>query len=298
MKVMLAQIAPKLGRLDDNLELHRRIIAEAWASGHDLVVFPELSLTGYLLRDHVPNVALAAEELTGLFGGLGDGRERPLEVVVGFVELGASYRCYNAAALLRLKPAQPPGRLAVHRKVHLPTYGMFDERRYFAPGRTFRAFQSGVLGRAGLLICEDLWHPSSAYVLSVDGPCNEGIQALIGMANSPARGVADTTHDTVANLETWRRLNGLYASLFGLVLLHCQRVGVEDSYVFTGGSEVLAPGGEVLARAPLFAEQLLSAELDIDSLVRWHRSVSPFTMADDLDVVRRELERVSVEAFR
>ncbi len=298
MKATLAQIAPKLGRFDDNLELHRQIVAEAWQAGRDLVVFPELSLTGYLLRDHVPHVACRAADIAARFADLGTACRQGIDVVVGFVELSEHYQCFNSAAYLHLEPGAQPVLQAVHRKVHLPTYGMFDERRYFAPGRTIRAFDAAVLGRCGLLICEDLWHPSSAYVLAVDGPRFEGVQAIIAVANSPARGVHDTSHHTVANLETWRRLNWLYAKLFGVLLLHCQRVGVEDSYIFTGGSEVLAPGGEPLARAPLFEETLLEVELNLADTLRWHRSVSPFTMADDLDLVRRELARIEQEAFR
>jgi len=298
MKATLAQIAPKLGRFDDNLELHRQIVAEAWQAGRDLIVFPELSLTGYLLRDHVPHVAHRADEVAARFAGLGTGASRGLDVVVGFVELSDHYQCFNSAAYLRLEPGAPPKLQAVHRKVHLPTYGMFDERRYFAAGRTVRAFDAPVLGRCGLLICEDLWHPSSAYVLSVDGPRFEGVQAIVAVANSPARGVQDTDHDTVANLETWRKLLWLYAKLFGVLILHCQRVGVEDSYIFTGGSEVIAPGGESLAKAPLFDETLLEVELDLSATLRWHRSLSPFTMADDIDLVRRELARIEQEAFR
>lgn len=298
MKARLAQIAPKLGRFDDNLDLHRQIVAEAWQAGRNLVVFPELSLTGYLLRDHVPHVACRAGDLIERFAGLGLGQAAGLDLVVGFVELSAHYQCFNSAAYLRLEPGAAPVLQAVHRKVHLPTYGMFDERRYFAAGRTIRAFNTPVLGRTGLLICEDLWHPSSAYVLAVDGPRFEGVQAIVAVANSPARGVQDTSQHTVANLETWRRLNWLYAKLFGVLLLHCQRVGVEDSYIFTGGSEVLAPGGEPLARAPLFEETMLDVEVDLEDALRWHRSLSPFTMADDVDIVRRELARIEQEAMR
>ncbi|MCC7495540.1 MAG: hypothetical protein IT204_24535 [Fimbriimonadaceae bacterium] len=298
MKVTLAQIAPRLGRLDDNLQRHREILGAQAAEGAALVVFPELSLTGYLLRDHVPHVALSAAELPGLLADLVPAGATGLDVVVGFVELGADCRCYNSAAYLHLPPGAPPRLVACHRKVHLPTYGMFDEARYFAPGRALRAFDSPTLGRCGLLICEDLWHPTSVFVLSVDGPQHAGIQTLLGVANSPARGVQDTSEFGVQNLTTWRRLNGLYAQLFGVVVFHCQRVGVEDSYIFTGGSEVLAPGGEPLARAPLFDEDCLTVELDPGDLVRWHRSLRPFSMADGLEVVRRELDRAAAEAWR
>lgn len=297
MKATLAQIAPALGRLDDNLELHRKIIRDVWAADSDLLVFPELSVSGYLLRDHVPHVAMAATELVQALDGL-HGGSSPLEVVVGFVELSAGYQCYNSAAHLLLRPDQPPQLLAVHRKVHLPTYGMFDELRYFVPGKRLCAYDTPLLGRTALLICEDLWFPSCVHLLAVDGPHFEGCQTLIGVANSPARGVSDIEHDTVSNLEMWRRLNRVYAELFGLVVLHVQRVGVEDSYIFTGGSEIIAPDGELLCRAPLFDEAIVSAEFDLTEHLRWHRSLRPLALSEDFHVLRQEMDRVAHGMYR
>ncbi|MBI2301873.1 MAG: carbon-nitrogen hydrolase, partial [Armatimonadetes bacterium] len=150
MRVTLAQIAPRLGRLEDNVALHRQVMADAWGGGSDLVIFPELSLTGYLLRDWVPQVAVPAERLCELFDGLSAGRRTPLDVVLGFVELSSGRQCYNSAAYLRLGPGHRPVVVHIHRKVHLPTYGMFDEARYFSPGRALRAFDSPLLGRTGM----------------------------------------------------------------------------------------------------------------------------------------------------
>lgn len=297
MRVTLAQIAPRLGRLDDNVALHRSLMADAWAGGTDLLLFPELSLTGYLLRDYTSQVAISVDELVARLDGLTPG-PGPLEVVVGFVELSAGAQCYNSAAWLRLLPGGPPEVLHVHRKVHLPTYGMFDERRYFNPGRRYAALDSPSLGRAGLLICEDLWHPSSVFVLAVDGPAFEGMRALVGLTNSPARGVTDTESCTTANVETWRRLNALYAELYGLLVFHVQRVGVEDQYIFSGASEVLAPSGEVLLRAPLFDEAVLSVDLEPAELLRRQRSVQPRALAEDVELVRRELARIGGEVYR
>lgn len=297
MKVTLAQIAPRLGRLADNINRHRELIGAGWADGTDLLLFPELSLTGYLLRDYTAQVALTTAELTKAFAAVPAG-ERDLDVVLGFVELSAGGHCYNAAAWLHLSPARPPALVHVHRKVHLPTYGMFDEGRYFSPGRRCAAFDGPGLGRAGLLLCEDAWHPSSVFLLAVDGPEYEGVTSLITLANSPARGVQDTERETVANLEVWRRLNALWAELYGLTVFHVQRVGVEDQYVFTGGSEILAPGGEPLVQAPLFDEALLSVELDPAALSRRQRSVLPREPAGDVELVRRELARIAREVYR
>jgi predicted amidohydrolase len=298
MKATLAQIAPRLGRLEVNLAQHRQLLGEAWVAGTDLIVFPELSLTGYLLRDHTAHVALTVAELAASLAGLSAG-ERAMDAAVGFVELSAGHQCYNSAAYLHFAPGESaPQVVHVHRKVHLPTYGMFDERRYVNPGRRYRAFDAPLLGRCGMLICEDLWHPSSVFVMSVDGPNFEGMEVLLGLANSPARGAQDTEQFTVANVETWRRLNALYAELYGLVVFHVQRVGVEDQYIFSGGSEIVAPGGEPLARLPLFDEAVVTVDLDLAEMSRWCRSVSPRALAEDVDLVRSELARIERGVYR
>ena len=161
MRVALAQVAPALGNVEANLRMHRSAARKAAAAGADLIVFPELSLTGYLLQDLVPEVALSPEQ----------SREieqlrrlsRRIAIVMGFVEESEDHRFYNSALFLARGEI-----LHSHRKVYLPTYGMFDEGREFAAGETFRAFDTP-LGRFGILICEDAWHPSAAYLLARDG---------------------------------------------------------------------------------------------------------------------------------
>ena len=239
----------------------------------------------------------SSDLLLAALSGLPAG-EQPMEVVVGFVELSAGRQCYNSAAYLRYLPGcEQPELLHVHRKVHLPTYGMFDERRYLNPGQRLAAFDSPVLGRAGLLVCEDLWHPAAVFTLSVDGAGFEGMGVLLGIANSPARGVDDTSAFTTANLETWRRLNRLYAEIFGVLVVHVQRVGVEDQYIFTGGSEIVTPSGDALAQAPLFEETLLTAEVDLELWLRAHRASAPRALGESVHVVRRELERICREVY-
>src|SRR5881397_3088158 len=157
MRVALAQVAPVLGNVAANLRMHRKSVQAASRAGVDLVIFPELSLTGYLLQDLVPEVALRIErnpeirELLKL--------SRSVALAVGFVEESQDHRFYNSALFLAGGKI-----LHCHRKVYLPTYGMFDEGREFAAGSGFSAF-STPLGRFGILISEDAWHPSASYLL-------------------------------------------------------------------------------------------------------------------------------------
>src|SRR6185369_1238921 len=176
VRVAMAQIAPFLGDRQRNLKLHLERIAEARRQGADLIIFPELSLTGYYLRDMVPDVALAptAAEIAQLVDAAGDGA-----LVVGFVEESPQHRFYNSVLYAEA------GRVVhVHRKVYLPTYGLFDEQRYFAAGERIQAFHTPRFGRVGLLVCEDLWHLSAVAVMQA-----EEVDMLICVSNSPARGV-------------------------------------------------------------------------------------------------------------
>ena len=164
-----------LGNRTRNLELHARTVEQARAAGADLVVFPELSLTGYFLRDMVPDIGLpvGCSEIADLCQAAND-----TDVVFGFVEQSPQFRFYNSAAY-----AEGGALRHVHRKVYLPTYGLFDEQRYFAAGDRLCAFNTSRFGRVGMLVCEDLWHLSAAAIMQA-----EEVDVLICLANSPAAG--------------------------------------------------------------------------------------------------------------
>ena len=172
--IALAQINPTLGDLERNLALHEKTAEEAIGRGAHLLVFPELSLTGYFLKDIVSSVALS---LTSPFVSRLRDLSRRIDLVVGFVEETPEHLFYNAALYLSRGEIHH-----VHRKVYLPTYGIFDEQRYLAAGGRVRTFQTGI-GRCALLICEDMWHSSTAYVASLDG-----MDLLICLSSSPGRG--------------------------------------------------------------------------------------------------------------
>jgi predicted amidohydrolase len=280
VRVALAQIAPHLGEVAANLELAAERTRAAAAEGADLVVFPELALTGYLLSDLVPEVAMAASDprLAAV------SREAPgMLVAIGFVEETADHRYANSAALLR------DGELVGHhRKVYLPTYGMFDEGRFTRPGDQIRTTPVGEpLGRVGLSICEDFWHPSLPLLQAQDGAA-----LLINLAAGPAR--APGSAAGLAAIAGWHKMQETYALLGTVAVAFCNRVGNEEGLTFWGGSRLIGPGGGVLAEAPLYEEALVVASLDTDDL-RMQRYQLPILADERLELTRRELDRIIAE---
>lgn len=272
----LAQIAPRLGDREANLALHEEQVREARAAGADLVVFPELSLTGYLLKDMVPNVALRldAPEIRRLCD-----LSRGLALVVGFVEEAPEFRFYNSAAYFE------DGVLVhVHRKVYLPTYGLFDEGRYLARGDRVRAFDTK-LGRLALLVCEDMWHPSTIYLAALDRAV-----ALVCPSASPIRGISDATEQD-DNARYWEMLLGFYAQAYALSIVYVNRVGFEDGVGFWGGSQVVDAAGRRSAMAPYYEPALVAAVLDHET-TRRQRIVAPLLRDEDVDLTINELLRL------
>lgn len=270
----LAQMRPVLGEVKANLCAHHAWVERARARGVDLLVFPELSLTGYYLRDLVPEVAISADgpEMAGLIEA-----SRDISLVVGFVEETPEHLFHVAAAYLE------GGRLVhLHRKVYLPTYGMFDEARYLAAGDGLRAFESR-FGRAVLLICEDLWHPSLPYLAS-----QERADLLISIGDSPSRGLRG---ERLQSAEIYDLLCRTYSLTFQYYTLFVNRVGYEEGVNFWGGSIVVSPFGKVIARAPLFTEELLCVQID-PAEVRRARVSTPLLRDERPEITLRELERI------
>jgi len=291
VKLRIEQFSPKLGLLRENLvEIGKRLVA-ASSEGIELVVFPELSATGYLVKDLVPEVALSPTRLLEELGGVAPG-VRNLEAAIGFVEESAGHRFYNSVAWVSWNDLGQPTLLHLHRKVYLPTYGLFDEGRYFAPGRSIRSFESACLGRCGLLVCEDAFHLSPALLLSIDGPEREGAGALVIVSNSPARGIAEDAHGIPQSHRVWRNIIRTYSSLLGVVVVFANRSGVEDGLTFAGGSQVVAPGGRTLAEAALFETATMDTELAWPHLLREFRIGNPGTVSENTELIRRELQRI------
>jgi predicted amidohydrolase len=280
VRLRVEQMAPVLGAVDANLARIARAQADAAHDGVDVVLTPELSVTGYDVRDRVH--ALAAPESDAPFPALADGPE----VVVGAIERDRRFVPYNAALHLR------GGRvLHRHRKVHLPTYGMFEEGRFFGRGARVRAYDAGGGWRVGLLVCEDLWHPALSYLLAADGVHLVMVQVAAAGRGAWEGGAAGGRW---ASWGAWEHLACSAAAAYGVYVALANRVGVEGPCTFAGGSMLVAPGGDVLARADDLAEDRLTADLSLDAVAAARR---PFAHARDdrPELVLRELARL-VEA--
>ncbi len=277
---------------------NRRRISEWNARGEsDLLLTPELSLTGYALADDARSVAVPAECGQPLaFGAEGTDSEpadqEPADQaggpirdrLVGFVERGRGGLPYNSAAVLR------EGRVQfVQRKIYLPTYGMFDEGRYFANGKELGTFETPGGWRAGILICEDFWHPSLAYLHAT-----AGIDLLLVMAAAPGRGLWNGGEEggRYESWDSWRRIARVTAELYGMYVAVANRVGVEGGVTFAGGSLVVDPRGRIIAEAGSSEEELLEVELDREEIAR-SRGRGGHFRDDDPHFTLRELRRIT-----
>lgn len=280
LRLAVMQTAPVLREPARNA---RAIAEHARAAAADVVLTPELSLTGYDVGDAVHD--LARDLAPGRPFGEAELADVPGHIIVGCIE-AAPRGPFNAAAVLH------GGRVHFrHRKLYLPTYGMFDEGRWFGRGAALDVWMSAQGWRIGLLICEDLWHPGLVYALA-----GRGIDALLVQAAAPGRGAWEGgSHNRFASAGVWERIVRTTAQLYGIYVALCNRSGVEGAVTFAGGSLVAGPDGSVLARAAEAGEEVLSVELSRAALQQSHR---PYAHArdDDVRLVMRELRRGLNEA--
>ncbi len=277
LTLALAQINTRLGDVQANLEKHLALAKEAQASGADLVIFPELSLTGYVLQDITSTVARHPTPDEPVFHSLLEASQG-LDMVVGFVDEDSRHRFYISSAYLSRGEV-----VHVHHKVYLPTYGLFDEGRFFAWGDRVQAFDTR-FGRAGILICEDFWHASPPYLLWLDGA-----DLFLFTSASPGRGLR--TEPQLESARWVELVNSAYASLFTSFVVHVNRVGYEDGLNFWGGSTVFDPDGELITQGPAYQEALTLAEIDLNQLHRT-RARLPLLRDERTALVLREMQRI------
>jgi predicted amidohydrolase len=267
-----------LADIDGNVEMHLEFIGQAQAAGADLLVFPELSLTGYATGERSFEVAISTE------GSLDPRLERlstaagELTVVVGFVEESLGAQFYNAAAVLRGGDV-----VFVHRKVNLANYGDMEEAKYFAPGRYIDTVALSPPFHASVLLCSDMWNPALVHLAALHGatvlvvPTNSSLDARSGDVSKPER---------------WDLALRFYASLYGMPVVFANRIGTEDLHAFWGGSRILDAHGHVVVQAKSEEETLLVAELHYDD-VRLARFRLPTVRDSNLALIQREIDRLT-----
>src|ERR671915_35540 len=276
MRVALAQIDCVLGDTEENLRKAKEVVAQAKDRGADLTVFPELSLSGYALGELGDDVPIEAHSkpISSLAEAAGE-----MAVVVGFCEEGRGFQTYNSAAYLEGGVLRH-----LHRKLYLPNYRIYEERKHYNPGQSMRAFDTK-LGRMAMLICNDAWQPFLPFIAVQDGA-----QVLIIPADSgsyPYPELLDTK-------EYWRDITCFYARMLESYVIFVNRIGEEENLVFLGYSHVVDPWGRVVVEGPGREEALITADIDLDNVRRRRREV-PLVKEARLALLSRELNRLAEE---
>ena len=278
MKIALAQISPHLGNIQKNFDLHLQAADKAKREKANQLIFPELSLTGYLLQDLVETAALDPDK-SSLFKEF-KSLSRDLSLVLGFVEEKSQDKglFFNSAAFLDKGKI-----LHIHRKVFLPTSGMFDEARFFAQGRNFRTFPTPY-GKIGILICRDFQHYAASYLLFTGGS-----EIIIVVSAAPGRDLAGK--NGFATSRMWELMGEAISRFSSAFVIYCNRVGSEDGIVFAGGSFVFNPFGKRLAQAPYLKRDFLTQEVN-PAEIRRARKNWPFKRDDKPEVILEALKRI------
>jgi len=238
MKIVLAQIDVRLNRT--NLKLHIEIIKKNLRA--DVIVFPELSLSGYMLQDKVYEDAYTLDELTAL-----EELSKDIDIIVG-AAIRASGKILNSALYFSKGEL-----LHRHDKMYLPNYGMFEEARFYSNGEKLSSFEVDG-STVSMVVCEDLWRADVIAKISTLSP-----KVLYVLSNSPARGFTD---DGLKISQQWQAILKTTAMLSHCHVIFVNRVGFEDGLGFWGGSLVVTPQGEIECSLELFKESIKEIELD------------------------------------
>src|SRR2546426_5560980 len=277
LRLAIAQIRPTKGEYAANLQRIGGVLAQVAKLDPpvDLVAFPEAATSGYFVEGGVREVAVTAGTLfRDLVEQHRAAHAPPLDVAVGFYEVFQN-RFYNSCLYASLGNASSgnaspgnasPGIRHVHRKVFLPTYGVFDEDRFVERGHEVRAFDTR-WGRAAILICEDAWHSLTATLAALDGA-----QLIVLPSASPARGTEGPGDEgglsLPASVVRWERTVRGLAEEHGVYVVYASLVGFEGGKGFPGGSLVVSPQGEIVTRGPLFEEAIVTADVNLEEITR------------------------------
>ena len=246
--IALAQISCRVGDKKHNIETMKRRIRSAEKIHADLVAFPELSLTGYTVRDRAYELAETVPDGPSLQEIENLAKNADLHIIFGMIEKSAKADAvlHNTAVLVG-----PKGYVGKYQKMYLPTHSVFEEKRYFRPGYHTGVFQTDV-GRIGLIICYDVYFPEVSRLLSVKGA---NIIVCISASPSVRRGF----------FETLTAARAMENSVF---LAFVNLAGIEDGLQFWGGSRVIAPSGSIITQAKYDADDFIHARISYSDIKR------------------------------
>ena len=275
MKIAMAQTNPKLGDVKANLTTMLDVMHEHKGKA-DLLVFPELSLTGYTLKDQVYDVAIKTDS-SEIQEVCQASKDAGIDVMFGFVENGKGSRVYNSAAFIKNGEVS-----SIQRKIYPTNYGIFEEGKYFARGKKVKVDYTHSF-TTSMLICNDLWHPSLPHITA-----HKHTSLLVGLINSPEGGLGSTYSSSIG----WERVGQFYAGIYGCYVVIVNRVGDEGDTTFYGNSKVIDPYGHLIDQCPFNDEVVQICELDYRK-VKEIRQILPIMRDEDIDLTIRHYQEIA-----
>jgi N-carbamoylputrescine amidase len=276
--IAVIQLTPKKGKVEGNDATLRAAFAQLAAEPPKLIVLPESALTGYFLEGATFECAKTQEEFAQFLSDAWTSQSQAtVEIICGFYEIDEGV-LYNSSISVRVS-AGAHRILHVHRKLFLPTYGVFDEARFITRGRELRTYD-GAAGNTGIAICEDFWHGLTPTILAL-----KGARLMVVPSASPGRGVEGPTIGSVAY---WEELLRLVASEHGVFIVYAGLTGFEGGKAMTGSSCIIDPFGRILGSALAFEPAILRVRLDLDDVLVARAS---YPLIGDLAEIGPELLR-------
>jgi predicted amidohydrolase len=283
-KIALAQINPALGDFEKNMKKHIAFCDKAIKKKADLVIFPELSLTGYSIKDLNFDLAINPNNHRLLDPLLK--KSKYIDIICGGIEEDINYGIFNSAFYISNGKVQ-----YTHKKIYPPDYGMFEEIRYFSKGKEVNVYESK-FGKLGILVCEDLWHMSLPMIQAL-----KGAKILITIAASPTRLQLNSETKKIKNYEINSEHHKSYARLLSSYVVFCNRVGYEDGVNFWGGSEIVDPFGTVTKLAKFFDEDMIVGEIDFNSIRRARHQARHF-LDEDVNALKHFVNILNEEIMK
>ncbi len=280
MRVSLAQINTFLGNLKENIKIHKNYIEKAIENKSNLVIFPELSLSGYYLLDGTIEVALKKEKVLEIFNE----ESKKIDISLGFPEIGEDNITYISQIYLSNEKI-----LNVHRKIYPPNHGMFEDLKFFGKGKKVKAFDTN-FGKFGTLICRDFFHPSLPLLYYF-----QNINLLILVSAIPVRGAY--RENSLGIYESTEKLLSIYSQRFHFFIVFVNRVGFEEGISFMGGSMAFNSEGKKILSLPLIEEGFATVDIDFNEIKRDIFNL-PLKREEDINLILENLKEIRDGEFK